>query len=165
MSQLGIVMFLRALIAFIALPGVIALILPPIIGSNDPWRYASRYQGIVVIVIGLILLISCVRDFYVSGKGTLAPWHPPKHLVIIGLYRYVRNPMYISVLILVAGWAIYFMSPIIFCYAIILAIAFHIRVVTNEEPWLEFEFGPEWSKYSSTVHRWFPGFNRARKNR
>jgi len=151
-------MFLRALIAFITLPGVIALILPPIIGISDPWHYEPRLEGIVVAGIGFALLIWCVRDFYVSGKGTLAPWHPPKYLVIIGLYRYVRNPMYISVLILVVGWAIYLMSPIVLCYTFILAIGFHIRVVKYEEPWLESLFGPEWHKYRSAVSRWLPRF-------
>jgi len=151
-------MLLRAIVAFITLPGVVALLLPPIIGLNDPWHYEARNEGIVVIIIGVILLIWCVRDFYVSGRGTLAPWHPPKHLVVIGLYRYIRNPMYISVIVIVTGWAIYLMSPLILCYVFILAIGFHFRVVKNEEPWLESLFGPEWHKYRSAVGRWFPRF-------
>ena len=60
--------------------------------------------GLLVMFLGTVVLGWCIRDFYISGKGTLAPWDPPRKLVVMGLYRYVRNPMYIGVLILVAGW-------------------------------------------------------------
>ena len=95
---------MRALAAFLVLPGLAAFGLPPLIASFDPTRGETRCYGMVIIVFGIVLLLWCVRDFYVSGKGTLAPWNPPRHLVVIGLYRYVRNPMYLAVLTLVTGY-------------------------------------------------------------
>ena len=149
-------MFLRALIAFLVLPGVAAFILPPIFVSIDPWSKGFFLPGVLVMLLGVILLLWCVRDFYASGKGTLAPWDPPKNLVVVGLYRHVRNPMYISVLTLVAGWSIFFTSSILALYTVILAIGFHIRVLVNEEPWLNSRFGNEWICYSANVSRWIP---------
>jgi len=67
----------------------------------------------VVLGGGLVVLLWCVRDFYVSGRGTLAPWNPPKRLVVVGLYRFTRNPMYIGVLMVVGGWAVRAGSPVL----------------------------------------------------
>ncbi len=102
---------------------------------NLTWMRGDRWwPGCVVISIGCAGLLSCVRDFYRAGKGTWAPWDPPKHLVVIGLYRHVRNPMYVCVLLLIFGWAIYFSSRLIVAYAILLSLAFHLRIVLYEEP-------------------------------
>ena len=106
--------------------------------------------------VGFVLLLWCVRDLFVSGKGTLAPWDPPRKLVVVGLYRHMRNPMYVGVLTLVLGWSVLLTSPILAAYAAALAIGFHIRIVRNEEPWLASRFGSEWSQYSAEVRRWFP---------
>ena len=149
-------MFLRSLLSFFLLPGVVAFALPPLLAAIDPWRSAIWWQGAPLILIGIVLVLWCIRDFYVVGKGTLAPWDPPKHLVLVGLYRYVRNPMYVGVLILVSGWAVYLASPILALYVIALAVAFHIRVIVNEEPLLNSRFGDEWVRYSANVGRWFP---------
>ena len=102
---LGAPMFARALLAFLVLPCVVAVLAPPLIAFLDPWRGRACTPGLAVMLAGAIVLLWCVRDFYVSGKGTLAPWDPPEKLVVIGLYRYVRNPMYVGVLLLVFGWA------------------------------------------------------------
>jgi len=112
--------------------------------------------GLAVMFVGAAVLLWCVRDFYATGKGTLAPWAPPKSLVVVGLYRFVRNPMYLGVLLLVLGWAVLLSSPILAAYAGVLAIGFHTRVVTHEEPWLESEFGEEWTEYRAAVSRWLP---------
>jgi protein-S-isoprenylcysteine O-methyltransferase Ste14 len=146
------------LIAFIVLPGIGAFLLPLAIAAIDPWRINILWPGAIAMLTGGTFLLWCVRDFYVVGKGTLAPWDPPKKLVLIGLYRYVRNPMYVGVLMLVAGWTIYLASPLLVLYTIILAIGFHIRVVVNEEPFLNYRFGDEWLRYSSNVGRWLPRF-------
>jgi protein-S-isoprenylcysteine O-methyltransferase Ste14 len=106
--------------------------------------------------IGFLLLLWCVRDFYVSGKGTLAPWDPPKRLVVVGLYRFVRNPMYVAVLTVVAGWSLAFGSRWLGLYLGILAVAFHLRVLFYEEPWLSRQFGADWVAYSKAVPRWLP---------
>ena len=83
-------LFLRALIAFLILPTTVGGVLPWIILPNDQWRTRSVPLGWPVLLLGLTVLLWCVRDFYVVGKGTLAPWDPPKNMVVVGLYRYVR---------------------------------------------------------------------------
>ena len=149
-------MFLRAFRAFLILPGVAAFIAPPLLASIDPWRTGVFWPGAVVMFLGVVLLLWCVRDFYVAGKGTLAPWDPPKTLVVVGLYRFVRNPMYVGVITLVVGWSVLLTSPVLFGYALALAIAFHVRVLVHEEPWLESQFGSDWVRYRAAVRRWLP---------
>jgi protein-S-isoprenylcysteine O-methyltransferase Ste14 len=148
--------FLRALLAFLVPPGVVAFIIPPLLAAIDPWRREAFLPGALVMLLGVVLVLWCVRDFYVSGKGTLAPWDPPAKLVVVGLYRYMRNPMYVGVVTLVLGWSLLLTSPVLVCYTLILAVGFHIRVLNHEEPWLESQFGSEWRQYRSEVGRWFP---------
>ena len=108
-----------------------------------------------IVVLGTGLLLWCVRDFYVAGRGTLAPWAPPKHLVTVGLYRVSRNPMYVAVVLVLIGWAVAFRSRGLAVYAAGVAVAFHVRVLTYEEPWLARTFGAEWMAYRARVPRWF----------
>jgi protein-S-isoprenylcysteine O-methyltransferase Ste14 len=100
------------------------------------------------------LLAWCVRDFYVAGKGTLAPWSPPQRLVTTGPYRVSRNPMYIAVLLVLWGWAIGFHSRAIAIYAVVAMLVFHLRVVIGEEPWLARTHGDAWLAYKGHVARW-----------
>jgi protein-S-isoprenylcysteine O-methyltransferase Ste14 len=116
--------------------------------------------GIALMAVGGFLLLWCVKDFFKVGKGTLAPWDPPRHLVVVGLYRTVRNPMYLAVLVLVAGWAVLYLSVTLFEYWLILVAGFHVRVVAFEEPWLRRQFGAEWEVYSASVSRWLPRLGR-----
>ena len=108
------------------------------------------------LVAGIAGLLSCVHAFYVAGRGTLAPWAPPVHLVVVGLYRYSRNPMYIAVTLILLGWAVSFALPGLYLYTLIVAIAFHLRVVFGEEPWLARTHGARWQEYVRRVPRWFP---------
>jgi protein-S-isoprenylcysteine O-methyltransferase Ste14 len=149
-------MLVRALVAFLILPGTFAGLLPLVAISFDPWRGEGWSGGGVLLGCGLLGLLWCVRDFYVSGKGTLAPWDPPHHLVVVGLYRHARNPMYISVLTIVSGWALLAGSPLLFGYLIVLAVVFHLRVVTYEERVLSQQFPLEWAAYAANVPRWIP---------
>jgi protein-S-isoprenylcysteine O-methyltransferase Ste14 len=112
----------------------------------------------VALAIGTVCLLACVRDFLVSGRGTLAPWDPPKALVIVGLYRFVRNPMYLSVLAIVLGWCLFFGSARVALYLVALAIGFHLRVILSEEPWMRRQFGPDGDRYLDTVPHWVPRF-------
>ncbi len=105
-------MFLRALASFLVLPGVVAGLVPPVLAAADPWRRSGWAGGVAVLAVGLFALLWTVRDFYVAGKGTLAPWDPPRHLVVVGLYGYTRNPMYMGVITVVAGWALLRGSPL-----------------------------------------------------
>jgi protein-S-isoprenylcysteine O-methyltransferase Ste14 len=149
-------MLLRALVAFLALPGFFAGIAPWVLASVDPWRIDGWPVGRLILVGGLLGLLWCVRDFYIVGKGTLAPWDPPKTLVIVGLYQFTRNPMYVSALILVIGWATWLGSPLVAVYAVVVAVAFHLRVVYYEEPRLEEQFGASWMTFAANVPRWLP---------
>ena len=84
-----------------------------------------------------------------TSRGTLAPWDPPKCLVAVRLYRFTRNPMYLSILLLLAAGSRWLAG-----YAGCLAILFHIRVVLHEEPWLRRNFPDAWASYSARVPRW-----------
>jgi protein-S-isoprenylcysteine O-methyltransferase Ste14 len=152
-------MFARALAAFLALPGVVAFLIPWLIRPPDA---EIDVGALPILGVGVILLLWCVRDFYVVGRGTLAPWAPPTRLVTVGLYRYSRNPMYVSVLLIVAGWALVLDSTALWIYAGVLAVAFQLRVVLGEEPFLAEVHGQEWATYKADVPRWFNPFH-ARK--
>ena len=149
-------MLARALIAFLALPGAVAGLVPALLVASDARRSGGGAYGFVVLGLGLFCLLWCVRDFFVAGRGTLAPWDPPRHLVVVGLYRFVRNPMYVSVLTVVVGWWLATGSRLLAGYAALLAIGFHLRVLYHEEPWLLRQFGDEWVAYSASVRRWLP---------
>jgi protein-S-isoprenylcysteine O-methyltransferase Ste14 len=149
-------MFARAVFAFLACPGVVALAVPIFWLANESDRQLRWPPGLALLVAGLAGLLWCVRDFYVAGKGTLAPWSPPERLVVVGLYRWSRNPMYVCVTTILLGWALAFGSPGLLGYAAIVAAAFHLRVVVGEEPWLAATFGRQWQDYSNRVGRWLP---------
>ncbi len=156
-------LFFRALFAVLALPGLSAGVIPIIVVSKDPWRGEGSFFGVALLALGALVVVWCVRDFYTVGKGTLAPWDPPRHLVVVGLYRYTRNPMYIGVLLLIVGWSIAAGSPLLACYAVALAMGFHLRVRFHEEPRLRKKFGAEWIAYSASVPRWVPRLSSRRK--
>ena len=145
-------MLLRALIAFLALPGVVAFLVPVLIASRFVLHFSIL--GAASFILGVTILLWCTVSFYVSGKGTLAPWSPPRHLVKVGLYRFSRNPMYVGVLLILLGWSLLFRSPVLGWYAMAIAIVFHVRVVLGEEPWLARTYGAEWQAYSGAVPRW-----------
>lgn len=122
------------------------------------WRTGRLHPvhpiGLALLACGTAALLWCVRDFYVSGKGTLAPWSPPTRLVIVGLYRYSRNPMYVCVALILFGWAITFGSIALLAYACFVVVAFHLRVTLGEEPWLRRTHGDTWNEYVARVPRW-----------
>ncbi len=148
-------MFAKAVLAFLALPGIVAFAAP------IAWLWAAgRYAvvqplGWVPWLLGVVGLLWCVRDFYSAGKGTLAPWAPPSRLVIVGLYRFSRNPMYVCVTLILLGWTIAFGSLGLLAYTLCVATAFHLRVVLGEEPWLARTHGSDWDDYARRVRRWF----------
>lgn len=145
--------FLRALLAFLALPGVVAYLVP--VAAILGLRLSLRWPvGFLPVTLGSAALLWCVRDFHVAGHGTLAPWAPPGRLVDVGLYRISRNPMYVSVVLVLAGWALAFASPVLLFYMLVVAVAFHLRVVYGEEPWLAHTHGAHWQAYRARVRRW-----------
>lgn len=148
-------LFLRALLAFLSLPGIVAFLVPLMMlrGPDDTWR-AFQPAGLAVLLPGLLLLFLCVREFYVAGQGTLAPWEPPRHLVVSGPYRFSRNPMYLAVLLVMAGWAVGFCSRALAIYAATFVVVFHLRVILVEEPFLAATHGHQWRAYKARVPRW-----------
>jgi protein-S-isoprenylcysteine O-methyltransferase Ste14 len=156
-------LFLRALIAFLVLPCVFGGLMPWWIVSADRWKGEGLPPGIVPLIAGVVIVLWCVRDFYVQGRGTLAPWDPPKNLVTRGLYQFTRNPMYVGVLLVLCGWAAWKTSPLLAIYTVVMAIAFHLRVILYEEPRLNRQFPEAWFAYSAKVPRWLLHFRRAGK--
>ena len=147
-------MLLRAIMAFVAMPGIVAFALPLGIGisTHDPTRYVPL--AATVLALGTLLLLACVREFYVTGRGTLAPWSPPRCLVTSGPYRWSRNPMYIGVVTILLGWWLLWDSRTLLTYTLAVACVFYVRVLTMEEPWAARHFGAEWETYRANVPRW-----------
>lgn len=149
-------LWFRALISFLACPAMVAGVVPIGLMRGHAPHTAWLPFSLPVLGVGMFALLWCVRDFHVSGRGTLAPWDPPRKLVVVGLYRCVRNPMYVAVLTILLGWALLYRSWLLVAYVAIVAIIFHFRVVLHEEPWLKKQFGTDWDDYAAQVPRWLP---------
>lgn len=147
-------LFLRALLAFVALPGVVAFVVPLLLITPASRRNWVEPWGLLPVGLGLVVLGLTVREFYVAGRGTLAPWSPPRTLVTTGLYRYSRNPMYVGVLLILCGWAIGLRSWPLATYAAGFSIAVHLRVLLHEEPFLARRDPEAWVAYRARVGRW-----------
>lgn len=153
-------LLVRAIASFLALPGLVAFAIPIWIGrSAGPARH--WVSAAVLLCLGTLLLLWCVREFYAAGRGTLAPWDPPMHLVTSGPYRISRNPIYIGVVTILAGWCILWDSRTLATYSVLFMIAVHLRVVRYEEPWAARRFGSEWDAYRTRVPRWLMWRGRA----
>src|SRR5262249_7494270 len=127
----------------------------PLLVVEPEWRQrAFDSRALVVLVPGVVILLACVREFYVSGRGTLAPWAPPVHLVTTGPYRVSRNPMYVAMAAVLAGWAWAFLWWALAGWALFMVSAFHLRILLYEEPVLARLFGEEWQAYRQRVRRW-----------
>jgi protein-S-isoprenylcysteine O-methyltransferase Ste14 len=143
----------------ILLPGTVLVGLPYVIlSSNDdlnPLRIGLRsILASIPIVLGLTIGFWCTRDFITRGRGTPNPLDPPKFLVAAGPYRFTRNPMYVSVGLILVGEAIAFRSSALAVYLCIVMIGFHVFVVLYEEPTLRGLFGSSYEEYCKRVPRW-----------
>jgi protein-S-isoprenylcysteine O-methyltransferase Ste14 len=112
--------------------------------------------GVALVIVGVLSLVECFARFVIRGHGTPAPVAPPRRLVVTGQYRYVRNPMYLALVVIVLGQAAWFGSRALVMYAVVLWLLFHLRVVTYEEPRLAKQFGGEFAEYRQGVPRWLP---------
>jgi protein-S-isoprenylcysteine O-methyltransferase Ste14 len=122
---------------------------------NEP-SVASSVLGALVFFAGAALVVACVVSFVVRGKGTPAPFDPPRRLVMRGPYAYVRNPMYIGAVTVMIGAAIYYRSVALALFALAFAAVMHLFVVLYEEPVLTRTFGDEYAAYRERVGRWLP---------
>ena len=114
----------------------------------------------ILSVLGAVLALWCIFTFAFIGRGTPAPFDPPRRLVIRGPYRFVRNPMYIGAGLALAGAALFYGSWQLLVYAGLFLLITHIFVVGYEEPALRQTFGPEYEAYWHRVRRWWPKLGR-----
>lgn len=115
-----------------------------------------QVSGIIVAGLGAALALSCIFTFVFVGKGTPAPFDPPRQLVVRGPYRIVRNPMYLGVVLALAGAALAYKSVTLLIYAALFLLISHCVVVWYEEPTLRRTFGNVYEDYCEKVGRWWP---------
>ncbi len=153
---------LASALFFIAVPGIIAGLVPYLITGWAPPDTTPYVIGLLVGVGGLIigggllLLMDSFMRFVNEGKGTPMPWMPTEKLVARGFYRYVRNPMYVGVVAIILGQAVMFLSGWLVAYAALVWLAFHVYVTAVEEPTLRRNFGSFYADYLAAVPRWLP---------
>jgi protein-S-isoprenylcysteine O-methyltransferase Ste14 len=112
--------------------------------------------GYGVGVSGAVLAVWCILSFALIGRGTPAPFDPPRRLVVRGPYRYVRNPMYLGASLALAGAALFYQSSALLAYAVVFLLLMHVFVVWYEEPTLRQTFGQDYEAYCQQVRRWWP---------
>jgi len=110
----------------------------------------------IVASIGAALALWCIFTFATIGKGTPAPFDPPRRLVIRGLYRFMRNPMHIGAALALAGAALFYKSAPLLAYGGVFLLACHLFVITYDEPRLRRSFGADYEAYCQRISRWWP---------
>ena len=156
---------LGSAIFLVIAPGTLAVYVP---WTFTRWRIAPpllsffplRILGGLMIAAGLPVLLDSFARFAIQGLGTPAPIAPPQRLVVTGLFRYVRNPMYVAVLSLILGQALLFGSVSLLEYGLAVWLGFFAFVLLYEEPTLRGKFGEEYEDYCSRVPRWIPRFRK-----
>jgi protein-S-isoprenylcysteine O-methyltransferase Ste14 len=157
LAILGTVLFL------VIAPGFVAVLVPWWMShwrleTPFPGMSLARFVGGVLIVLGAIGLLDSFARFALQGIGTPAPVFPTRHLVVSGWYRYVRNPMYFSVVSSIFGQALLFGNWRLLEYGGLAWLVCHVFVVTYEEPTLRAKFGSEYRLFCTQVPRWIPRF-------
>lgn len=152
---------LKTLIFTILVPGTVTILIPRWLLSADASQPTGtlRFIGLIPIATGAAIYLWCAWDFASKGRGTPAPIDPPKELVARGLYRFVRNPMYIGVLSILIGEAVLSASSALLGYAALVFLLFYLFVVLYEEPALKKKFGEAYTNYCAAVPRWTPSPN------
>jgi protein-S-isoprenylcysteine O-methyltransferase Ste14 len=141
------------------------IVVPGAGGVYVPWLILTRHgaspapaawSAVPVTILGTCLYLCCVWVFAAVGRGTPGLWDAPRQVVAAGPYRWVRNPIYIAAVLIVCGEAWLFLSVALLTYAGALAVAFHLLVISYEEPRLLARFGEPYEAYRRTVARWIP---------
>jgi protein-S-isoprenylcysteine O-methyltransferase Ste14 len=146
---------------FVVAPCVVAAVIPWCINR---WEFGpplfgvgvTRAIGILLIAAGVPGVVDSFARFALQGLGTPAPVAPPQHLVVTGLYRHVRNPMYVSVVAVILGQALLFGDWRLIVYGAVFWLACHVFVLVYEEPTLQRTFGAEYEAFRANVPRWIP---------
>jgi protein-S-isoprenylcysteine O-methyltransferase Ste14 len=148
-----------AAVFFVIAPGAVAGVAPWIISGwwhrAEP-RLDVHVLGVFVVGLGVVSLLESFVRFVLVGHGTPAPAAPPNKLVVSGQYRFVRNPMYVALIVIVLGQGVWLSSRGLLAYATFLWGAFHWQVVAHEEPTLAKQFGESFAAYRRGVPRWLP---------
>ena len=148
-------LFLKNLIFTIFVPGTVAVYVPVFVFSHPTAELAvNALVGGSLLCFGGAIYLWCLWDFGSAGHGTPAPIDPPRHLVVRGLYQFTRNPMYVGVLGVIFGWALFFKALPLAAYGVCVALLFHLFVVIYEEPHLKKMFGSNYDEYCSQTGRW-----------
>jgi len=139
--------FLLGIVPVFIIPKIPGLAFLP-----GPWNWAA----VPFWIVGIAAVIWCAADFVRKGRGTPVPLDPPKELVVTGLYQYVRNPMYVGVLLIQVGNIVWFGTLAQAVYWFFLFIGFTLFIRANEEPYLRKTFGAAYEAYCRSVPRWLP---------
>jgi protein-S-isoprenylcysteine O-methyltransferase Ste14 len=153
------------------------ILIPGLFAGYIPWRYFGlgdvqlnllnplHLVGAGFVGLGAVLLGACIWEFARSGLGTLSPLDPPRKLVVRGLYRYVRNPMYLSVTVIVLGEFLLTRSQGLLAYWAFWFLGANLFVIGYEEPTLRQRFGAAYDRYKEEVGRWLPRLRSVRRSR
>jgi protein-S-isoprenylcysteine O-methyltransferase Ste14 len=148
---------LRNLLFTVVIPGTVAVYLPwLILTAGGAGREPAVWPAVALIGLGAALYLWCLRLFATRGRGTPGPWDPTQRVVDVGPYRWVRNPMYLAVFLVVAGETLLFLSVPLLVYLGVVALLVQVFVVGYEEPALTEQFGDEYLAYLHRVPRWIP---------
>ena len=141
-------------------PGVVAGVVPYALTGWDaqPAATVVRVAGVVLLAAGVPVLVHAFVRFVVEGAGTPAPVAPTERLVVGGLYRYVRNPMYVAVDAVIVGQALLLNQPVLYAYAAVAALTMAAFVHLYEEPTLARRYGADYERYRRRVPGWMPRF-------
>jgi protein-S-isoprenylcysteine O-methyltransferase Ste14 len=150
-----------SVVFFVLAPGVVAGLVPWWLTGWEtreplPGWAALRVVGVVLVAAGVVVLLEAFARFVVEGIGTPAPVAPTRHLVVGGLYRYVRNPMYLAVEAIIVGQALVLGRLVLLLYAAAVGAAVAAFVHGYEEPTLRRQFGAEYEAYARAVPAWWP---------
>lgn len=153
-------LWLRTVLFAVLVPGTEFVLIPlavVLLGVGPRLELGpARYAGLVPFLAGLAVILRCFADFVRRGRGTPAIYDPPRRLVIAGLYRYVRNPQYVGVVLVILGEALLTGMAALFGYAALMAVGYHLFVRYYEEPTLGRLFGESYARYQEAVPRWLP---------
>ncbi|MGI6456775.1 MAG: methyltransferase family protein [bacterium] len=156
-------LLIHAFVFTILAPGTMVVLLPYLLLQLEEQTGSFlllQIVGGILIAPGVLIYLKCTWDFIRRGRGTPAWYRAPKKLVVQGLYRYVRNPMYVGMGLICLGESLYFSSFILFCYTLGALLCFHLRVILYEEPVLRRQFGESYVEYCQRVNRWMPRVNK-----